>query len=113
MVAKSTYELTVIIRHDMADNDADKLVDSFGDIVKSEGGKVIKKEYWGLRTFAYKINKAKKGHYFFVGYEGPNTLVAELERKARISEDVVRVMHVKTDSISKDQSAILTNKEAA
>ncbi len=101
------YESTFIIRQDISSQDADKIADGFAAIIKDDGGKIIKKEYWGLRTLAYKINKAKKGHYVMFGFEASSSAIQEMERKLGLSEDVVRNLTVKVDNISKEPSAIL------
>lgn len=103
----SFYESTFIARQDISSQDAEKLADEFSDILKKNGGKVIKKEYWGLRNLAYKINKARKGHYIMLGIEAPAEAVKEIERKYNIHEDVIRNLTIKVDKISKEQSAIM------
>lgn len=95
------YETTIILRPDLAHGDVEKVAGSFEDIIKS-GGKTVKKEFWGLKDLAYKIHKSKKGHYVHFGYEANSTTVSELRRKLGISEDVIRDLTIKVDSISKE-----------
>ena len=54
------YETVLIARQDLNPQQVEKLTNDFTDILKKQGGKVLKTEQWGLHTFAYKINKAKK-----------------------------------------------------
>ena len=51
------YENTLIVRQDMSTQEVDKLTESFSKIVNDNKGKIVKKEYWGLRNLAYKVNK--------------------------------------------------------
>ncbi len=95
------YETTMIFRPDLAQTDVEKVAGTFEDVIKS-GGKTVKKEFWGLRDLAYKIHKSKKGHYVHFGYEANNETVSELRRKLRISEDVLRDLTIKVESISKE-----------
>ena len=74
------YETTIICRPDLASSDVEKVANTFEDVIKS-GGKTIKKEFWGLRDLAYKVNKSKKGHYVHFGYEANAETVSELRRK--------------------------------
>ncbi|MGX6959765.1 MAG: 30S ribosomal protein S6 [Rickettsia endosymbiont of Pentastiridius leporinus] len=109
----SFYELTFIIRHDVSLNDIDKIVDDFTKIIKDSNGTVIKKEYWGLRTLAYKIGNNKKGHYYLLGLEIPSTskdATKELERKMKLNENIIRFLNVKVDFISNEPSPILKNQ---
>ena len=63
------------------------------------GNKVLKKEQWGLRSFAYKINKNKKGHYFMLNLDSAPTTIFEYERQMRINEDIIRFLTIKIDQI--------------
>ena len=51
------YELVYVTRQDLAPNEVDSLTEKFKKILEDNGGKLVSKEYWGLRTLAYKINK--------------------------------------------------------
>jgi small subunit ribosomal protein S6 len=106
----SLYELVFIIRQDVSSNDVDKITDEFIKIIKNDGGSVIKNEYWGLRSLSYEINNNKKGHYTLLGFEGNGAIVSELERKMKLSEDVIRFMTHNVEEISKEPSPILRGK---
>lgn len=99
------YETTLILRPDLATTDVEKVIANFEDVIKS-GGKTIKKEFWGLRDLAYKINKSKKGHYVHFGYEATSETVSELRRKLGISEDVIRDFTKQVDKISKETTEL-------
>ncbi len=103
----SLYECTFVTRSDVSSQDVEALADNFSGIIKDGGGKTVKKEYWGLRTLAYKINKRKKGHYMFLCVEAPSDAVKEMERKMRLNEDVVRNMTIRVDAISDEDTPML------
>jgi small subunit ribosomal protein S6 len=104
------YESTFIARQDLSRADVTRLIETFSTILTENGGKVIKTEYWGLRSLAYKINKNKKGHYAFLGIEAPATAINELNRNLGLNEEVVRTLTVRVDAIEEGQSAILSNR---
>ncbi len=106
----SLYEATFIARQDISAADLQKVANDFKEIATSAGGKVVKEEDWGLRTLTYKIHKSKKGHYIHFGLDTTKEAVAEIDRKARLNEDVVRTLIVKVDAISKDPSPLLNEK---
>lgn len=106
----SLYELVFVIRQDISSNDVDKITDDFIKIITAEGGLIKKNEYWGLRNLAYEINNNKKGHYTLLGFEAMPAVVVELERKIKLSEDVIRYMTLNVESISAEPSAILRSK---
>ena len=101
------YETVLIARQDLNVAQVEKLTSDFTEILKKEGGKVLKTEQWGLRTFAYKINKAKKGHYTLIESDAPPAAVLEMERNMRLNEDVVRHLTTRLEEASKGPSVII------
>ena len=92
------YEHVFIARQDLSNAQAEGLIEHFGQILTDNGGKMVDTEYWGLRTMAYKINKNRKGHYAFLRTDAPSDAVQEMERLARLHDDVMRVLTVKVDA---------------
>lgn len=108
----SLYELVFIIRQDVSSNDVDRITDDFSKIITNDGGLIKKNEYWGLRNLAYEIDNNKKGHYILLGFEAKSDVVLELERKIKLSEDVIRYMTLRVESLSNEPSAILRSKNS-
>lgn len=106
------YESIIIIRQDVSSTEVDKIANDFAQIVKDYNGQVLKTEYWGLRQLAYEIENNKKGHYYFMGIEANNPLLAEMDRKLKLSESVIRSSFIRVDEISKDPSPILKSKNS-
>ena len=103
------YESVVIARPELTETQIDNLIKDLSDIITKDGGKVVKKEQWGLRSFAYKINKNKKGHYFMLNLDSAPTTIFEYERQMRINEDIIRFLTIKIDKIDETPS-ILSNE---
>ena len=103
------YESVVIARPELTETQIDNLIKDLSDIITKDGGKVVKKEQWGLRSFAYKINKNKKGHYFMLNLDSAPTIIFEYERQMRINEDIIRFLTIKIDKIDENPS-ILSNE---
>lgn len=101
------YESTFIARQDLSKQDITRLTDTFGAFIEQGGGKVVKNEYWGLRSLAYKINKSRKGHYVMLAIDAPATAVKEMERNLRISEEVIRTLTIRVDAHEEGPSAML------
>lgn len=106
------YELTFIIRQDISSVDVDKIINEFTKIVTDNSGKVVKTEYWGIRPLAYEIANNKKGHYVFFGLEAKPSTIQEVERKMKLSENIIRFLTIKVDEISKEPSPILKGKHS-
>ncbi len=105
------YEHTLIARQDVSPQQVDQLVADVTAIVKELGGEVKKTEYWGLKNLSFRIKKNRKAHYAHLGLEAPPSAVAEIERRLKINEDVLRFLTVKVDEISAEPSPILAKRE--
>src|SRR5262250_939041 len=104
------YENIFIARQDATAAQVEALTEAFSNIIAEQGGKVTKKEYWGLRSLAYRIKKNRKGHYTLLNIDAPPAAVAEMERNMRISEDVIRLLTVKVEALEEGPSAMLQSR---
>ena len=104
------YECVFIARQDITAAQVENLVEAYTNILQENGGQVASKEYWGLRTLAYKIKKNRKGHYTLLNIDAPAAAVHEMERNMRISEDVIRYLSVKVDQLETEPSAMMQQR---
>lgn len=105
------YEHVVVTRPDISPAQVEALNEELAQFLRDKGAKVSKTEYWGLRNLAYQINKQRKGHYSLLNVDGPSEAILELERRHRISDDVMRYMSVRVDELSDEPSPILSRKD--
>ena len=101
------YENVWVARQDVAATQIESLTTQFADLVTSLGGTVSKKEYWGLRSLAFRIKKNRKGHYTLLNIDAPSAAVKELERMMSINEDIIRFITVRVDELEEGPSAIM------
>ena len=106
------YEHVMIARQDLSTAQAEGLIEHFGQVLSDNDGKVVESEYWGLKTMAYKINKNRKGHYAFLKTDAPSAAVQEMERLARLHDDVMRVLTIKVDEHEEGPSVVLQAKNS-
>jgi small subunit ribosomal protein S6 len=104
------YESVVIARQDISTTQVDTLADELAAILGEGGGKITKRENWGLRSLTYRIKKNRKAHYLFFNIDAPPAAVNEYERRMRINEDVLRYLTVAVDAHEEGPSAVLQNK---
>jgi small subunit ribosomal protein S6 len=104
------YENVFIARQDISGAQAEALADSFVQLIADQGGEVKKRENWGLRNLAYRMNKNRKGHYVLFNIEAPAAAIFELERTMRINEDVIRYLTLRVDTLDEGPSAIMQNR---
>jgi small subunit ribosomal protein S6 len=90
-----------IVRPDAAEEDVDKLIAGFATTVTSGGGVVKTTEKMGRRKLAYMVRKFNDGNYVLLTIEANGAVVAELERRLRVSEPVIKFITVRTDEEEK------------
>jgi small subunit ribosomal protein S6 len=95
------YEVMFIVRPDVADEDLDKLIAGLEQTVTSGGGKIRSTEKLGKRKLAYTVRKFNDGNYVLLTIDADGVLIAELERRLRVSEPVIKFITVRMDEEEK------------
>ncbi len=101
------YETVFIARQDISATQVDSLADTFTKTIEDNGGKIAKREVWGLRPLAYRLKKQRKGHYVLFNIDAPAPAVHEMERQMRINEDILRHLTVRVDELEEGPSAMM------
>jgi small subunit ribosomal protein S6 len=98
------YETIFILRPSSGEEEINKFIESMSQIIVDEQGTVIELNKWGMKKLAYLIKKESVGYYIYCDYAGTPAAVAEIERKSRIDDMVLKYMTVKTaDAISEEE----------
>ena len=104
------YESVFIARQDITSAQVEAMADEFAEIITSAGGSIKKREYWGLRSLAYRIKKNRKGHYVMFNLEtGPEAL-REYERIMGLNEDVLRFLNLNIEEVEEGPSIMMQAK---
>ena len=106
------YEVMFIVRPDMADEDLDKLISALETSVTGAGGSVKNVERMGKRRLAYIVRKFQDGIYILLTLEGSGQVVAELERRLRVTEPVIKFITVRVDEEQKRLDKVKKIREA-
>lgn len=101
----ANYESVLIARQDLGASQVSNIVSDLSDVIKKEGGEVVRVDNWGLKNLAYRIKKNRKGHYVVMNIAAPANAIAEFERIMRFNEDIIRYMTVKVEEFTEDSSA--------
>jgi small subunit ribosomal protein S6 len=96
-LANRTYEVMYIADPETADETIGKLNEAVEKLVQTEGGSVVRTDDIGRKRLAYPINKKKEGYYVLFEIEGSGQEIAELERRMRVNEMILRYMTVRVD----------------
>jgi small subunit ribosomal protein S6 len=92
------YEHVFLARQDISQTQVDALTKEMSEVIAEGGGRVGKVEYWGVKPLAYKIKKNRKAHFSLMNIDAPPSAVAEMERRMRLSQDVIRFLTVRVDA---------------
>lgn len=101
------YESVLVFRQDLTESQVKEKATKFTDIIKELDGSVKSTEFWGLKNLSYIIRKNRKAHYVMFNIELPGTQIAELERRSRIDEDVIRFLNVRVEELAKGPSIMM------
>jgi len=96
----NSYETLFVVKPDLSEEDTKAVIEKFTSII-AENGSVAEVKEWGKRRLAYPINDLNEGYYVLVDFEADPALPAELERRFRIDENVLRsivVRHIEKKS---------------
>jgi len=107
-----TYEVMYIVDPETPADKIEKLNDAVGKLIKKEGGEVVKMEEIGLKSMAYPIQKKEEGHYVLFEINGSGQEIAELERRMRVNDMIMRYITVRVDEDRKKADAIRAKREA-
>lgn len=97
----TNYESVFIAVPTISEEGMENLVGNFEEIIRSHGGNLTATNRWGKKRLAYEIKKFNEGIYTQFEYEGDGALVAELERKFRLSDSVIRYLTIKLERPNK------------
>ena len=104
------YESVIIGRQDLTSGQFETLLEKFVAVIQSFKGEIKKRENWGIRNLAYKINKNRKGHYMLLNIDGPPEAIQEYERLMRLEEDIIRFLTIKIKYIDEKSSPLIVKK---
>ena len=96
-----TYEVMFIVRPDLSEEETDRVISTVESSANTAGITVKNVERMGKRRLAYKVRKFQDGLYVLLTVEGPGSALAELERRLRVLEPVIKYISVRIDEEQK------------
>jgi small subunit ribosomal protein S6 len=107
-----TYEIMFIVRPDVEEAELDKLIETFSGYITTGGGAVKTTEKMGRRRLAYTVKKFNDGFYVLLVVDAPASLISEIERRLRVSEQVIKFITVRMDEEDKRVAKIKAHRDA-
>jgi len=92
------YENLLIVKPTLTDEETKSLLAEIDEVITSNGGEIHGRDNMGMRKLAYPIDKNLRGHYYVVYYTMAPASIAEVERRFRINETLLRFVTMKYDS---------------
>ena len=90
------YEVMFIIDPALEDDAKEATIEAVKGIIAAEG-EVGNTDVWGMRKLAYPIQKKSEGYYVVIEFKAEPTLPKELERRLKISDNVMRHLIINKD----------------
>ncbi len=106
-----TYEIMFIVRPDVEEADLDKLIEGFSKNITDGGGEIRTTEKMGRRRLAYTVRKFNDGFYVLLTVLAPGGLMGEIERRLRVSEQVIKFITVRMDEEEKRLAKIKQHRD--
>jgi small subunit ribosomal protein S6 len=91
------YEVVFIVDPTAEEEEVTRLTDSFKQIITDQGGTITKSESMGRRQLAYEILHKTEGSFWLLEIEGSGHEIAELERRMRVNDRIIRYITVRVD----------------
>lgn len=88
------YETIIIVKPDLGDEELKGLSAKIQEVISTMKGDFQRLEDWGVRKLAYPINKLARGRYYYLRFNAGAQLIAELERRLRLDDKVIRYQSV-------------------
>ena len=95
------YETIFIASPTLTDEQSDELVKQYEGIIAEQGGELLKTDKWGRKKLAYEVQKFSEGYYTLFEMNAGPTLIAELERRFRNNDAVIKYLSVRLDEAEK------------
>ena len=105
------YEVMFIVRPDVEEADLDKLIEGFSNNITTGGGEIKSVEKMGRRRLAYTVRKFNDGFYVLLTILAEGKLITEIERRLRVSEQVIKFITVRMDEEEKRIAKIKAHRD--
>jgi len=97
-VSQRQYEILFIAEQNLGEPEVDTLTATVKGFIEKENGTVEKVEKWGKKRLAYTIGKNREGSYVLMVANAPGSAMAEVERRMRVTDGILRFLAVRIDA---------------
>jgi len=92
------YEVVFVLAPTLTEDEVEQAIEGFTKTARDKGAEIVSVDKWGKRRLAFRVGKHSDGFYVVVTLHEPSgTAVAELERRFKVTDSVIRFLSVRTD----------------
>lgn len=107
------YEVIAILNPNVTNEFVETKISDWTAIIKEYNSELHRVDRWGKKNLAYEVKKFRQGYFLLLHIEGEHSVIAELERRFRISDDVIRYQTVKLNELEYKTSVELLDQMVA
>ncbi len=107
------YETIYIVHPEVVGDGYNAVIDKFKGILTDQQANILKVDEWGTRKLAYTVKKQGRGTYVLMAYEANPTVIAELERRMRIDENIIKFQTILLENGYEDTSLPTEDQESS
>jgi len=96
-VSQRQYEILFIADQTLGEAEVETLTATVKGFIEKENGTVEKIEKWGRKRLAYPIGKNREGSYVLMLANSEGAAIAEVERRMRVTDGILRFLAVRID----------------
>lgn len=90
------YETVIVVSTKNGEDGNAALIEKFKELI-NKNGTVESVDEWGKRRLAYPIAKQTEGYYTLINFKSTPDFTAELDRRYKITDGILRTIIVKKD----------------
>lgn len=96
-MSMNKYELALVVNAKIEDEERAAVVEKAKEYITRFGGTITNVDDWGKKRLAYEIQKMREGFYYFIQFDANADCPAEIEKRVRIMDNVLRFLCVRQD----------------
>ena len=104
------YETVFIVNPDVSQENTDVLTNELVAKIEKAGARIVKREYWGVRSLAYSIQKRNRGHYALLVTDGASDVSKLIDESLRLDERILRFLTTTITELSDEPSPLLRRR---
>ena len=106
-----TYEVVFVAAPTLTTEELEAFITHVQGVVEGKNGKIVKIDNWGKRSLAYRIKKYREAYYVILTIEGGGAVIAEVERRFRVTDYIIRFLSIRIDEDIKRSDKLRTIRQ--